>query len=216
MTELNGVWHRQGVLAMLRQSLHRLALPARWLAEPEGERRLTNVLQVAELPAGRFDPPSMVNRRCCAGFRSSAPKPLPASSTATTSWSAWKATRTLVQVVTVHKSKGLEYPVVCLPFATTFIGASAGRNGFVLQRASGGARVPIFDPRRCRHRRSRARCGCRKTCGLLYVAADPGPACAVAGRGGTEARKQRAMSVSPQRARSLAGRGPRNRSGADR
>jgi exodeoxyribonuclease V beta subunit len=23
----------------------------------------------------------------------------------------------LVQVVTVHKSKGLEYPVVCLPFA---------------------------------------------------------------------------------------------------
>ncbi|MDB6002041.1 MAG: exodeoxyribonuclease beta subunit, partial [Rhizobacter sp.] len=49
LRELHTVWLRQGVLAMLRQSLHRLALPSRWLHETDGERRLTNVLHLAEL-----------------------------------------------------------------------------------------------------------------------------------------------------------------------
>lgn len=47
--ELHGVWRRQGILTMVRQSLHRLALPARWFAQPTGERRLTDVLHMAEL-----------------------------------------------------------------------------------------------------------------------------------------------------------------------
>ncbi|MDA1587716.1 hypothetical protein PDK27_28645, partial [Bacillus cereus group sp. TH230-1LC] len=46
---LHKLWQRQGVLAMLRASLHQLGLPARWLAEPDGERRLTNVLHLGEL-----------------------------------------------------------------------------------------------------------------------------------------------------------------------
>ena len=48
---LHTVWQTQGVLTMLRQSLHQLDLPARWLAEPSGERRLTNFLHLAELLA---------------------------------------------------------------------------------------------------------------------------------------------------------------------
>ncbi len=145
MAELNAIWHRQGVLAMLRQSLHRLALPARWLAEPEGERRLTNVLQLAELlqaASTRVDGEQALLRwlaeqcaEAAAGIVDGDDKLVRLESDAG-----------LVQVVTVHKSKGLEYPVVCLPFATTFIAASASRSGFVLQREAGGARVPVFDP----------------------------------------------------------------------
>jgi len=49
MRELHLVWQNQGVLAMLRQSLHVLQLAGRWRGQSEGERRLTNVLHLAEL-----------------------------------------------------------------------------------------------------------------------------------------------------------------------
>jgi len=49
MRELQQTWQNQGVLAMLRQSLHLLQLAGRWRGEPDGERRLTNVLHLAEL-----------------------------------------------------------------------------------------------------------------------------------------------------------------------
>ena len=46
---LHAIWHSQGVLTMLRQTLHQFDLPARWLRDHGGERRLTNVLHLAEL-----------------------------------------------------------------------------------------------------------------------------------------------------------------------
>ncbi|MFM2121113.1 MAG: hypothetical protein RL722_2581, partial [Pseudomonadota bacterium] len=49
LRQLASVWRRQGVLPMLRRSLHLLRLPARWLARPDGERRITNLLHLAEL-----------------------------------------------------------------------------------------------------------------------------------------------------------------------
>ena len=53
LKQLNSVWRSQGVLTMLRQTLHRFDLPARWLGQApsdpaeralDGERRLTNFL----------------------------------------------------------------------------------------------------------------------------------------------------------------------------
>ncbi|HAT29855.1 MAG TPA: exodeoxyribonuclease V subunit beta, partial [Janthinobacterium sp.] len=46
---LHLVWQRQGVLAMLRRFIHELSLPATLLREAGGERRLTNLLHLAEL-----------------------------------------------------------------------------------------------------------------------------------------------------------------------
>lgn len=34
---------------MLRKTLHLFDLPAKWLLRPDGERRLTNILHLAEL-----------------------------------------------------------------------------------------------------------------------------------------------------------------------
>jgi exodeoxyribonuclease V beta subunit len=46
---LHQTWQRQGVLAMLRRFIHELGLPAKLLAASGGERRLTNLLHLAEL-----------------------------------------------------------------------------------------------------------------------------------------------------------------------
>ena len=112
LRRLQLTWQRQGVLAMLRQTIHLLGLAARWLAEPEGERRITNVLHLAELLQAAS-----------------------AQAQGEQGLIRWLAQRVgdhgegderivrlesdadLVQVVTVHKSKGLEYPVVVMPFA---------------------------------------------------------------------------------------------------
>jgi len=47
--EYRKVWHKRGVLAMLRALLHRRNLAASLLASPYGERRLTNFLHLGEL-----------------------------------------------------------------------------------------------------------------------------------------------------------------------
>ena len=112
---LRSVWQRQGVLAMLRQTLHRFALPARWLAAPEGggERRLTNFLHLSELlqeAAAEVDGEEALIAWLAAQCH--APQGEREAQTIRLESDAG-----LIRIVTIHKSKGLEYPVVCLPFA---------------------------------------------------------------------------------------------------
>ncbi|MEW9899042.1 exodeoxyribonuclease V subunit beta [Chitinivorax sp. PXF-14] len=108
-------WQRQGVLAMLRRLIHELDLPARLLATPGGERRLTNLLHLAELLQGasqQLDGEQALIRWLAeqieSGGEAGDERILRLESDAE-----------LVKVITVHKSKGLEYPLVYLPFAVT-------------------------------------------------------------------------------------------------
>ncbi|NMM77152.1 exodeoxyribonuclease V subunit beta [Rhodococcus sp. SRB_17] len=124
---LHAVWQTQGVLTMLRQSLHQLGLPARWLAEPGGERRLTNFLHLAELLAeasaqleGEQALIRWLGQQMQEGAGSGDEQIVRLESDAD-----------LVKVVTVHKSKGLEYPVVCLPFACRYRAVTRQRTAFV-------------------------------------------------------------------------------------
>jgi exodeoxyribonuclease V beta subunit len=112
LAELHRVWQRQGVLPMLRQTLHRLNLPARWLAADDGERRLTNVLHLAELlqaASGTLDGEQALIRWLQARLQGAGGEEFTLR---------LESEADLVRVVTIHKSKGLEYPVVFLPFAT--------------------------------------------------------------------------------------------------
>jgi exodeoxyribonuclease V beta subunit len=127
LRELHGIWQNQGVLTMLRQTLHRLALPARWLAEAGGERRLTNYLHLAELlqnASTQLDGEQALVRwlgmQIDEGRGGSEEQIVRLESDAD-----------LVKVVTVHKSKGLEYPVVCLPFAASHRKVEPSRTPFV-------------------------------------------------------------------------------------
>ncbi|RYF76098.1 MAG: exodeoxyribonuclease V subunit beta, partial [Comamonadaceae bacterium] len=117
--ELHALWQRRGVLPMLHQLLHDFELPARWLAQNGGdegqgdhggERRLTNVLHIAE----------WLQRRAVeldgehALLRSFAERL--ADPEGEEDVLRLESDAALIKVVTIHKSKGLEYPLVLLPF----------------------------------------------------------------------------------------------------
>ena len=117
MRDLRGVWQGQGVLAMLRQSLHVLQLAGRWRGQPDGERRLTNVMHLAELlqtasiqQAGEQALIRWLSQQIDEARSGSAGD----SDEQTV---RLESDEDLVKVITIHASKGLEYPVVCLPFA---------------------------------------------------------------------------------------------------
>jgi exodeoxyribonuclease V beta subunit len=117
MRELHQTWQSQGVLAMLRQSLHVLQLAGRWRGETDGERRLTNVLHLAELlqAASQQLDGEQALIRCLAQQIDEA---LDGSASENEEQTVrLESDEDLVKVITIHKSKGLEYPVVCLPFA---------------------------------------------------------------------------------------------------
>ena len=115
MRELRQVWQAQGVLAMLRQSLHRLQLTARWRAEPDGERRLTNVLHLAELLQQASQ--TLDGEQALIRWLAQAIVEAGQGQDADEQVLRLESDEALVQIITIHKSKGLEYPVVCLPFA---------------------------------------------------------------------------------------------------
>jgi exodeoxyribonuclease V beta subunit len=112
------IWQRQGVLPMLRRLLHDFRLPQRLAAAEHegGERALTNLLHLAELlqQAAQLYPAQQALLRFLAEQRAEGkgaagaddPRQLRLESDAER-----------VQLVTVHKSKGLQYPLVFLPFA---------------------------------------------------------------------------------------------------
>ncbi|MEG1768365.1 MAG: exodeoxyribonuclease V subunit beta, partial [Comamonas sp.] len=138
---LQGVWQTQGVLAMLRQTLHQFDLPARWLAETGGERRLTNYLHLAELlqsASAQLEGEHALIRWLtmqCAGEGSHSDEQIV----------RLESDADLVKVVTVHKSKGLEYPVVFLPFACSFREINRRMDRFVSLPLPEGGRALRLD-----------------------------------------------------------------------
>lgn len=165
LRELRQTWIDRGVLAMLRQSLHRFRLAARWLAQDGGERRLTNFLHLAELLQGASNEVEgtqalirWLSNQIAEDAESNDEQVVRLESDAD-----------LIKIVTVHKSKGLEYPVVCLPFATSFREFYSHRVKSALLPASDGVRELVLEfdeDAKERYRRERLREDLR----LLYVA----------------------------------------------
>ena len=117
MRELHQTWQSQGVLAMLRQSLHVLQLAGRWRGQSDGERRLTNVLHLAELlqaASGQIDGEQALIRWLAQQMDEAQSDNASGGEEQTV---RLESDEDLVKVITIHASKGLEYPVVCLPFA---------------------------------------------------------------------------------------------------
>ena len=123
---LHVAWQRRGVLAMLRTFIHELGLPARLLAEPGGERRLTNLLHLAELlqeASTQLEGEQALIRwfaEQIEGYGAGGDERV----------LRLESDAELVKVVTVHKSKGLEYPLVYLPFAVTARATSRRNRAF--------------------------------------------------------------------------------------
>ncbi len=113
-------WRLQGVLPMLRRFMHEFGVPARLFAEQEtsgaeGERRLTDLLHLAELlqaASSSLDGEHAVIRylehKISIGGDAEADGDVARL--------RLESDAGLVQIVTVHKAKGLEYPLVFFPY----------------------------------------------------------------------------------------------------
>ena len=126
------IWRQRGVLPMLRRLLHDFDVPARLLADGyEGERRLTDFLHLAELlqqAAAHLDGEQAVLRylhRQMLAPQGEDGRRL-----------RLESDEGLVRVITVHKSKGLEYPLVFLPFVCKARPIEPGRGPYRLPGAT--------------------------------------------------------------------------------
>lgn len=111
LAEYHQRWSRAGVMAMLHLVLHQRQVVSRLVAQSGGERKLTNFLHLAELlqaAAGRFRMDELVR-----WFSQQLHAPEPEASSQQL---RLESDGDLVKIVTIHKAKGLEYPLVFLPF----------------------------------------------------------------------------------------------------
>ncbi|WP_373190297.1 exodeoxyribonuclease V subunit beta, partial [Halomonas sp.] len=109
-------WQRQGVLPMLHRLLADFAVPTRLLKSASGERQLTDLLHLGELlqeASAELDGEHALLRHL-GEARAHPPQQ------ADTHRLRLESDADLVQVITIHKSKGLEYPLVFLPFICAF------------------------------------------------------------------------------------------------
>ena len=114
--QLHDGWLRHGVLAMLHDLLHLFDLPAQLLTRADGERALTNLLHLAELlqqAATTLDGEHALIRHLAAQIDLADDHQ---ADTADEKIVRLESESALIKVVTIHKSKGLEYPLVLLPF----------------------------------------------------------------------------------------------------
>lgn len=127
------LWQQQGVLPMLRRLLADFALPARLLRETDGERSLTNLLHLAEWlqrEAVELDGEHALLRVLAEQLESPSSEEI----------LRLESDADLIKVVTIHKSKGLEYPLVLLPFICTWRELD-GKSGTPPSFQSGESRV---------------------------------------------------------------------------
>ncbi|KFF83470.1 exodeoxyribonuclease V subunit beta, partial [Pseudomonas syringae] len=106
------IWRSQGVLPMLRRLLHDFALPQTLMIRNDGERVLTNLLHLSELlqqAAAELDGEQALIRHLGDHLALS-------GQAGEEQILRLESDEQLVKVVTIHKSKGLQYPLVFLPF----------------------------------------------------------------------------------------------------
>ncbi len=113
--ELNAIWRQQGVMPMLYRLLDRYGVPVRLYAMADGERRLTNVMHLLEL-LQQAEMAVRGEQSLLRHLRTAIRHPQADSKTTLI---RLESDAELVKVVTLHKSKGLQYPLVFMPFVAT-------------------------------------------------------------------------------------------------
>lgn len=115
-------WLKRGVLPMLRELMVRRQIAENLLASDSGERRLTDLLHLGELlqeAATTLDSEHALVRWL-------AQQVTQPDAQVANQQLRLESDRHLVKIVTIHKSKGLQYPLVWLPFVANFRVAENG------------------------------------------------------------------------------------------
>jgi exodeoxyribonuclease V beta subunit len=107
------VWAATGFYQMMRMFLHQEQVRSSLLAKPDGERRLTNVLHVLEL----FHLAESAWQYSMTGLLAWAER-IPSDGAEQDEYQIRLETDSdTVKILTVHASKGLEFPLVFIPFS---------------------------------------------------------------------------------------------------
>lgn len=109
-------WQKQGVLPMLHQLLSRRQLAAAMRFAPQGERRLTDLLHMGEL----LQEHAQASQGLEGTLRWLADHIAEPNQQADEQQLRLESDQQRVTVITIHKSKGLEYALVFLPFVCNF------------------------------------------------------------------------------------------------
>ena len=110
---LHLLWRSQGVLPMLRALMHHYQLPQRLINSASGERSLTNLLHLAEYlqkASMQYEGEQALIRHLAEQINDPGEEEI----------LRLESDDDLIRVVTIHKSKGLEYPLVFVPFAAAY------------------------------------------------------------------------------------------------
>lgn len=112
-SEYHRLWDRYGFIRMFRLFLARERVRGRLLSLPDGERRLTNVLHLTEVLHRRS---TDKNAGISDLLKWLAEQREPRTPRLEEYQLRLESDEKAVKIVTIHKSKGLEYPIVFCPF----------------------------------------------------------------------------------------------------
>ena len=125
--EYRKIWKQRGVMPMLRAIMSRQHIAENLLTQEFGDRALTDYLHLSEL----LQQASLTLESDHALLRWFSEQIQEANSgesgAADDQIQRLESEKNLVQIVTIHKSKGLEYELVFLPFITAYREAQSGK-----------------------------------------------------------------------------------------
>ncbi|NOR19198.1 MAG: exodeoxyribonuclease V subunit beta, partial [Xanthomonadales bacterium] len=120
-------WLQDGILPTLRQLFNDYELHAKLTSDSEGERCITNLLHLAELlqqASGQLEGEQALIRHLAEAIEDEN------SQAGDEGIIRLESDANLIKIITIHKSKGLEYPLVFLPFICSFREVSKGSSSF--------------------------------------------------------------------------------------
>ncbi len=122
------LWRDRGIMTTLQTLITDMQVAKRVLSYADGERRLTNILQLAELlqlKSGELSSQDELIGYLREQFKS--------QGVDEEQLLRLESDENLVRIVTMHKSKGLEYPIVYLPFPWKIGESRNSKNSTVCQ-----------------------------------------------------------------------------------
>lgn len=161
------LWREKGFMPMFRQLLTGEAVRERLLAWPDGERRLTNVLHLAEL----LHRAAAENHLGISGLLKWLARQLGAEADRSEeNQLRLESDEQAVKIVTIHRSKGLEYPIVYCPF--TWSASEVRSDDFFFHDPQADFRLTLelSGDRGSPHRRSARSEALAENLRMLYVA----------------------------------------------
>lgn len=132
-------WQARGFMAMFRLLLREEEVRSRLLSLEEGERRITNVLHLGEV-LHRYEAEEKASMAGLLDYlaerRASREQPVEEHQL------RLESDEERVQIITIHRAKGLQYPLVFCPFSWGGLRRKGGEVAFHLR---GGERQPALD-----------------------------------------------------------------------